>query len=314
MTILVKPELARLFDESVTQKQQLPFAARKRLFDRLYHERPSNHVGPGEDAIGTRVLRGFAYLRNSDGLFEVSASLNRQIDPILRYAEKHMIEIVRVFSDPDTKAYAMIDRPGMMNCVLGLRDGEADLMLLDEASRAGRGSVLKQLQEMLSQHNIPIVDVGRNRALTDIDITIETLMTSRETRNLSRRVSGGTQANIEHRKKITKRLVWGYHRNYPRGPIVCLDKAKAETIREIHRMFDEGIPVAHILRHLDAQWTKRIERYRPPGTSWFWLRHHLQGDRRRDVGILRCRDYVGEFWHGRTKGWTNLTSLSSTSC
>src|SRR5260370_16763518 len=117
---------------------------------------------------------------------------------------------------------------------------------------------------MLRQNNISIVDGGRNRALTDIDITIETLMTSRETKNLSRRVSGGTQANIEHRKKITKRLVWGYHRNYPRGPIVCLDKAKAETIREIHRMFDEGIPLPPIIRHLNHQCTKLIERYPHP--------------------------------------------------
>src|SRR5260370_38448977 len=99
---------------------------------------------------------------------------------------------------------------------------------------------------MLRQNNISIVDGGRNRALTDIDITIETLMTSRETKNLSRRVSGGTQANIEHRKKITKRLVWGYHRNYPPGPIFSLDKAKTETQPNIHLMSDNGVPVAHI--------------------------------------------------------------------
>jgi Resolvase, N terminal domain len=308
MTILIKPDLAHLFDESVTQKQKLSGAARKRLYDRLYHERPSNFIGPGAEAVGKRPLKAFAYLRNSEGIFETSASLLRQIDPIRRYAQTHNIEIIRIFSDPDTKAYAMINRTGMMNCLLGLRNGEADLLLIDEASRAGRGSILKQVQEMLSQHNIPIIDAGRGKVLSEFEITLETLITSRETKNLSRRVSGGTQANTEHRKKITKRLVWGHHRNYPGGPIVCLDEGKADTIREIHRMFDEGIPVSHILLHLNAKWKEGIERYSPPGKSGIWLDNHLLSDGRRDGGILRYRDYIGEFWHGRTKNWTNQTS------
>jgi hypothetical protein len=310
MNLLVKPELARLFDESVTQKQQLSLAERKRLFDRLYHERPSNFIGPGAEAIGKRPLRAFAYLRNSDGLFETSASLLRQIDPILRYAQSHQIEIIQAFADPDTKAYAMINRPGMMNCLLGLTQGEAHLLLIDEASRAGRGSLLKQIQEMLSQHNIPIIDVGRGRVLSDYEITLDTLISSRETKNLSRRVSGGTQANTEHRKKITKRVVWGHYRSYPGSSIVCLDEGKAETIREIHRMFDEGIPISHILVHLNAKWKEGIERYCPPGKSDRWLDNHLLNCRRREGGILRYRDYIGEFWHGRSKNWTHDSSGS----
>ncbi|TQF32971.1 recombinase family protein [Bradyrhizobium sp. UNPA324] len=308
MQLLAKSELDTLFDESVTRKLDLPFHERKKLLDGLMHNRPANFIAPGAEAIGNIPLRAFAYLRNSQGIFDESSSLIRQAEPIILWAKDRKVEILRFFSDPDTRGYSLINRPGLMSCLIELRQGNADLLLIDEASRLFRGGNLKVIHEGLAQQNICIVDMRRGKPMTEMEATLEALIASQETRTLARRSSGGTKVNSTHRHKITKRPSWGFHRNYPGGPIVCIDEEKAKTILEIHRMYDEGYAKSHIVRYLNEMWAKGIERYRPPSPASEWLLVHLLRNPRWGSGILRCREYLGEFWHNKTRNWRDHNS------
>jgi hypothetical protein len=79
---------------------------------------------------------------------------------------------------------------------------------------------------------------------------ISSWQAAKEVENLKHRVSAGRAIQARHKNKITKRLVYGHYRPYPKGP-VKKDANKCRIVCEIHERYDRGATVRNVVDYLN---------------------------------------------------------------
>ncbi|WP_194480674.1 recombinase family protein [Bradyrhizobium sp. CCBAU 53338] len=270
---------------------------------------PAAFIGPGSDVLNRSGLRALGYLRNSEGEFESSTSLIRQVEPIITFARQREMLLQRVFADPDTFGEAIFGMPNMLRAIAVLRSGLADVLLIDEETRLARGGWLYPIHVMLAKQGIPIITTGRGVVLTDAECALSCLAATREINNIAKRTSSGHRINAQHRNKITKRLRHGHYRPH-KGEAPQIHPLYGNVVQEIFAMFDQGRTASNIITYLNSRWKAGDEAYKPPGKAELWERNHLVGNKAQDGGLLRCKDFIGEFWHGKTINWTDNGSAA----
>jgi len=296
---LTLAEIERLFDESVIAKTEYSTSELSRMWTEMHFGPVTGFVGPGPDNIGRVPLRALGYMRTSKGIYEESTSIIRQAESLIELGNRLNMKVVGLYADPDTPGYDIHSRGGLMRSVLGLQGGLADGLLVDEPSRVGRDGSLGYVHSLIARQRIPIIDARTGRAMDKKDVALQGLQSATEVQNLGHRTRTGKTIKAIHHNEATKRCVYAYFRRYPGGPIVK-DKMKAEVVVEIHELYDAGWKIAHIVTCLNAKWQAGEKKYKPPGKAKFWQRAHLDGRKEVEVGILRYRDYIGEFWQNKT--------------
>jgi DNA invertase Pin-like site-specific DNA recombinase len=293
-------EIERLFDESLTTKVGYSKSALESMHRDIHFGETTGFMGPDPEMIGRVENWAIGYLRNSKGLYLETTSLIRQAEAIVALAKRLQLKIIGFYGDADTPGYDLHLRGGLMRATIKLQNGPAGILVVDEANRIARDGALGYVHSMLAKQRISIIDVQSGRVMDRTAVAINGLQAANEVDNLKHRTGSGKVINIRHRNKITKRTVYGHYRPFRGGPIKK-DRLKCEVIVEIHELYDSGLKQVHIIEYLNQKWDEGHKKYRPPGKSKFWRLSHLDSSAALDRGILRYRDYVGEFWHLRTK-------------
>jgi DNA invertase Pin-like site-specific DNA recombinase len=293
-------DIEKLFDESLTSVVGYTTAALAAMHHEIHFGSVTGFVGPDLSLIGQMELLAIAYLRNSKGAFLETTSLIRQAEATAALAKRLKLRIIGFYGDPETLGYDLHSRGGLMRAVLKLQVGPAGILLTDDATRIGRDGSLGNVHSLLAKQRISIIDGRTGQAMDGTAVAINAFQAAREVENLKHRSGSGKSIAVRHKKKIVKRLVYGHYRKYRGGP-VRKDKLKCEVVREIHELYDSGLKVIHIVEYLNQMWTSGNKKYRPPGKAPSWKPIHLTAKKALNTGILRFRDYIGEFWHLKTE-------------
>ena len=130
----------------------------------------------------------------------------RQVEDLTRYAAAAGLEIVAVYREKASGAKE--DREVLAECIVALRAGEADTLLLSELSRLGRNvKLILEVVDLLTEDgiNVHILDLnidtllpdGKENPVARMLLTVLGLGAELERKNIVSRLNSGRQLAIE---------------------------------------------------------------------------------------------------------------------
>ena len=130
----------------------------------------------------------------------------RQVEDLTRYAAAAGLEIVAVYREKASGAKE--DREVLAECIVALRAGEADTLLLSELSRLGRNvKLILEVVDLLTEDgiNVHILDLnidtllpdGKENPVARMLLTVLGLGAELERKNIISRLNSGRQLAIE---------------------------------------------------------------------------------------------------------------------
>lgn len=135
----------------------------------------------------------------------------RQVEDLTRYAASAGMDIVAVYREKASGAKE--DREVLADCIVALRAGEADTLLLSELSRLGRNvRLILEVVDILTKAgiNIHILDLnidtllpdGKENPIAKMLLTVLGLGAELERKNIINRLNSGRQLAIERGVKL----------------------------------------------------------------------------------------------------------------
>jgi DNA invertase Pin-like site-specific DNA recombinase len=109
------------------------------------------------------MKKAIIYCRVSTNKEEQTTSIHRQEMELSDLADSNNFEVVKVISER-ASGYE-VDRDGIYECLQLLQDGVANILLIQDETRLGRGNAKIALLHVLKKHNISIYTVNNNLEL-----------------------------------------------------------------------------------------------------------------------------------------------------
>jgi DNA invertase Pin-like site-specific DNA recombinase len=108
-------------------------------------------------------MKAIIYCRVSTTKNTQSSSLSRQKEELLLLAKSNDFEVVKVIEEQ--KSGYEVDRDGIYDCLQSFKEQKADVLLIQDETRLGRGSAKVALLHMLFKNNIKIYTVSQSGEL-----------------------------------------------------------------------------------------------------------------------------------------------------
>ena len=166
-----------------------------------------------------------------------SRSIENQIKVLSEYAQKHEIEIYKIYYD-DGVSGGTFDRPGFNNVIKAMKKGAFNVLLLKDFSRLGRvmHRVGDLIENIFPKYNIRVISLGDNydsaTYSSDVPIVLKNFLNDYYLREVKKknRLARVRCANTVHLNYYPK---FGYRFDEDRKPVI--DPVSA---RIVHRIFD----------------------------------------------------------------------------
>ena len=166
-----------------------------------------------------------------------SRSIENQIKVLSEYAQKHEIEIYKIYYD-DGVSGGTFDRPGFNNVIKAMKKGAFNVLLLKDFSRLGR--VMHRVEDLIEnifpKYNIRVISLGDNydsaTYSSEVPIVLKNFLNDYYLREVKKknRLARVRCANTVHLNYYPK---FGYRFDEDRKPVI--DPVSA---RIVHRIFD----------------------------------------------------------------------------
>jgi site-specific DNA recombinase len=247
------------------------------------------------------TMRTVIYARYSSAL-QNSRSIDQQIEVCRERAERESWEVVEIFTDAAISGGAGIDdaqRPGLAGMLTRVEQGDIAQVLVDTTSRLARNQGdAHHIRDRINFAGARIFSLGDGE-IDRFKGAIKGLLDEQQRVELRHNIKRGQRDTIRAGRAAAG-LAYGYRtanriddRGRPVRGLRVIDEQEAETIRRIFTEFAAGISPRQIALRLNTEGVAG-PRGRP------WRGSTINGDRKRQNGILQNRLYAGELVHNRT--------------
>lgn len=226
-----------------------------------------------------------AYARVSTDSEEQLTSYEAQVDYYTKYIQgRPDWEFVEVYTDEGISALNTKKREGFNRMIADALAGKIDLIVTKSVSRFARNTVdsltaVRQLKEKGIEVYFEKESIWTLDSKGELLITIMSSLAQEESRSISENVTWGQRKRFADGKvSIPYGQFLGYRKGEDGLPEIIPEEAK--TVRDIYRMFQEGMSTNAIARRL-------TERGIPtPGGKTKWMRQTIES-------ILQNEKYKG---------------------
>lgn len=236
--------------------------------------------------------RAAIYARYSSDL-QSDRSVDDQVALCRDYAARNGLTVVRAYDDRARSGASLLGRTGLLDLLADARAGAFDAVIVEALDRVSRDQEdLAGVYKRLSFLGIALVAVHEGRA-DQIQVGIRGLVGALYLQDLAQKVRRGMAGVVREGRHAGGRA-YGY-RPVPGQPgRMTIVEDEAATVRRVFERFAAGATPREIAAALNADGV-------PPPRGRFWRAGVINGNKKRQNGILQNEVYAGRLIWNRVR-------------
>ena len=270
-------------------------------------------VWEGKEAASMEKAQAAIYCRLSqdDGSLGESGSIQTQKAILTQYCQEHHMEIVDCYCD-DGWSGTNFDRPAFQRMIGDIEAGRVNTVIVKDLSRFGReyAQMGLYIEHYFEEKGVRFLSLAENidssQGLNNLVLPFTNVINSLYARQASEKTKAAHRARAKNGMFLGSRAPYGYQKDPSDRHHLIVDPEAAEVVKEIFRMFADGIGYVRMTKILRERNILNPQAYFNQNTpdyykhSDYWRKPfdwHATSVR----AILNNPVYLGKLTFGKTK-------------
>lgn len=205
-------------------------------------------VCEGKEAVPMEKTQAAIYCRLSqdDGSLGDSGSIQTQKAILTQYCQEHHMEIVDCYCD-DGWSGTNFDRPAFQRMIGDIEAGRVNTVIVKDLSRFGReyAQMGLYIEHYFEEKGVRFLSLAENidssQGLNNLVLPFTNVINSLYARQASEKTKAAHRARAKNGMFLGSRAPYGYQKDPNDRHHLIVDPEAAEVVKEIFRMFADGI-------------------------------------------------------------------------
>lgn len=205
-------------------------------------------VWEGKEAASMEKAQAAIYCRLSqdDGSLGESGSIQTQKAILTQYCQEHHMEIVDCYCD-DGWSGTNFDRPAFQRMIGDIEAGRVNTVIVKDLSRFGReyAQMGLYIEHYFEEKGVRFLSLAENidssQELNNLLLPFTNVINSLYARQASEKTKAAHRARAKNGMFLGSRAPYGYQKDPSDRHHLIVDPEAAEVVKEIFRMFADGI-------------------------------------------------------------------------
>ena len=205
-------------------------------------------VCEGKEAVPMEKTQAAIYCRLSqdDGSLGDSGSIQTQKALLTQYCQEHHMEIVDCYCD-DGWSGTNFDRPAFQRMIGDIEAGRVNTVIVKDLSRFGReyAQMGLYIEHYFEEKGVRFLSLAENidssQGLNNLVLPFTNVINSLYARQASEKTKAAHRARAKNGMFLGSRAPYGYQKDPNDRHHLIVDPEAAEVVKEIFRMFADGI-------------------------------------------------------------------------
>lgn len=205
-------------------------------------------VWEGKEAASMEKAQAAIYCRLSqdDGSLGESGSIQTQKAILTQYCQEHHMEIVDCYCD-DGWSGTNFDRPAFQRMIGDIEAGRVNTVIVKDLSRFGReyAQMGLYIEHYFEEKGVRFLSLAENidssQGLNNLVLPFTNVINSLYARQVSEKTKAAHRARAKNGMFLGSRAPYGYQKDPNDRHHLIVDPEAAEVVKEIFRMFADGI-------------------------------------------------------------------------
>lgn len=205
-------------------------------------------VWEGKEAASMEKAQAAIYCRLSqdDGSLGESGSIQTQKAILTQYCQEHHMEIVDCYCD-DGWSGTNFDRPAFQRMIGDIEAGRVNTVIVKDLSRFGReyAQMGLYIEHYFEEKGVRFLSLAENidssQVLNNLVLPFTNVINSLYARQASEKTKAAHRARAKNGMFLGSRAPYGYQKDPSDRHHLIVDPEAAEVVKEIFRMFADGI-------------------------------------------------------------------------
>lgn len=205
-------------------------------------------VWEGKEAASMEKAQAAIYCRLSqdDGSLGESGSIQTQKAILTQYCQEHHMEIVDCYCD-DGWSGTNFDRPAFQRMIRDIEAGRVNTVIVKDLSRFGReyAQMGLYIEHYFEEKGVRFLSLAENidssQGLNNLVLPFTNVINSLYARQASEKTKAAYRARAKNGMFLGSRAPYGYQKDPNDRHHLIVDPEAAEVVKEIFRMFADGI-------------------------------------------------------------------------
>lgn len=205
-------------------------------------------VCEGKEAVPMEKTQAAIYCRLSqdDGSLGDSGSIQTQKALLTQYCQEHHMEIVDCYCD-DGWSGTNFDRPAFQRMIGDIEAGRVNTVIVKDLSRFGReyAQMGLYIEHYFEEKGVRFLSLAENidssQGLNNLVLPFTNVINSLYARQASEKTKAAHRARAKNGMFLGSRAPYGYQKDPSDRHHLIVDPEAAEVVKEIFRMFADGI-------------------------------------------------------------------------
>lgn len=205
-------------------------------------------VWEGKEAASMEKAQAAIYCRLSqdDGSLGESGSIQTQKAILTQYCQEHHMEIVDCYCD-DGWSGTNFDRPAFQRMIRDIEAGRVNTVIVKDLSRFGReyAQMGLYIEHYFEEKGVRFLSLAENidssQGLNNLVLPFTNVINSLYARQASEKTKAAHRARAKNGMFLGSRAPYGYQKDPNDRHHLIVDPEAAEVVKEIFRMFADGI-------------------------------------------------------------------------
>lgn len=205
-------------------------------------------VCEGKEAVPMEKTQAAIYCRLSqdDGSLGDSGSIQTQKALLTQYCQEHHMEIVDCYCD-DGWSGTNFNRPAFQRMIGDIEGGKVNTVIVKDLSRFGReyAQMGLYIEHYFEEKGVRFLSLAENidssQGLNNLVLPFTNVINSLYARQASEKTKAAHRARAKNGMFLGSRAPYGYQKDPSDRHHLIVDPEAAEVVKEIFRMFADGI-------------------------------------------------------------------------
>lgn len=205
-------------------------------------------VWEGKEAVPMEKTQAAIYCRLSqdDGSLGDSGSIQTQKALLTQYCQEHHMEIVDCYCD-DGWSGTNFNRPAFQRMIGDIEGGKVNTVIVKDLSRFGReyAQMGLYIEHYFEEKGVRFLSLAENidssEGLNNLVLPFTNVINSLYARQASEKTKAAHRARAKNGMFLGSRAPYGYQKDPKDRHHLIVDPEAAEVVKEIFRMFADGI-------------------------------------------------------------------------
>lgn len=204
-------------------------------------------VWEGKEAASMETQAAiYCRLSQDDGSLGESGSIQTQKAILTQYCQEHHMEIVDCYCD-DGWSGTNFDRPAFQRMIGDIEAGRVNTVIVKDLSRFGReyAQMGLYIEHYFEEKGVRFVSLAENidssQGLNNLVLPFTNVINSLYARQASEKTKAAHRARAKNGMFLGSRAPYGYQKDPNDRHHLIVDPEAAEVVKEIFRMFADGI-------------------------------------------------------------------------